>query len=149
MVTEIEGSILAASIDNQMMNTINIAGISEDLQYLVQSNIEDWAFQIQRILVDELNRYKRKGNTYVDEKIWEIQELYINKKQTKKEGGRVKEEEVILIKPYKVSELTASSSFIDEKVDNLFKYMKFVKSSTQTRIFQPPLHYQTLQSRRE
>ena len=41
MVTEIEGSILAASIDNQMMNTINIAGISEDLQYLVQSNMED------------------------------------------------------------------------------------------------------------
>ena len=90
MVTEIEGSILAASIDNQMMNTINIAGISEDLQYLVQSNMEDWAFQIQRILADELNRYKRKGNTYVDENIWEIQELYINKKQTKKEGGRVK-----------------------------------------------------------
>ena len=41
MVTEIEGSILAASIDNQMMNTINIAGISEDLQYLVQSNMEN------------------------------------------------------------------------------------------------------------
>ena len=27
--------------------------------------------------------------------------------------------------------------------------MKFVKSSTQTRIFQPPLHYQTLQSKRD
>ena len=75
--------------------------------------------------------------------------MYINKKQTKKEGERVKEEEVILIKLYKVSKLTASSSFIDEKVDNLFKYMKFVKSPTQTRIFQPPPHYQTLQSRRE
>jgi len=30
-VTEIEGSILAASIDNQMMNATNIAEISEDL----------------------------------------------------------------------------------------------------------------------
>ena len=41
MVTEIEGAILAASIDNQTMNATNIAGISEDLQNLVQSNMED------------------------------------------------------------------------------------------------------------
>jgi len=27
--------------------------------------------------------------------------------------------------------------------------MKFIKSPTQTRIFQPPLHYQSLRSRRE
>jgi len=40
-VTEMEGSILAASIDNWMTNAINIAGISEDLQYLVQSDMED------------------------------------------------------------------------------------------------------------
>ena len=31
MVMEIEGSILVASTDNQMKNTTNIAGISEDL----------------------------------------------------------------------------------------------------------------------
>jgi len=61
--------------------------------------------------------------------------LYINEEQTKKEGGRVEEEEVILIKPYEISESTASSSFGDEKVDNLLKYMKFIKSPTQTRIF--------------
>jgi len=41
MVTEMEGSILAASIDNWTTNTMNIAGISENLRYLVQSNIED------------------------------------------------------------------------------------------------------------
>ena len=63
--------------------------------------------------------------------------MYINKEQTKKEGERVEEEEVMLIKLYKVSKLTASSSFADEEVDNLLKYMKFVKSPTQTRIFQP------------
>ena len=51
--------------------------------------------------------------------------------------GKVEEEEVILIKPYKVSESssTKSSSFIDEEIDNLIKYLKFVKSPTQTRIF--------------
>jgi len=36
-----EGSILAASIDNWTTNAINIAGISEDLQYLVQSYMKD------------------------------------------------------------------------------------------------------------
>ena len=127
MVTKIEGSILAASINNQITNAINIAGISEDLWYLVQSDMEDQAFQIQRMLVDELDRYKERGNTYVDENIWEIQELYINKKQAKKDEGRVEDEEVILIKPYEVSESTStkSSSFIDEEVDNLLKYISF------------------------
>ena len=58
---------------------------------------------------------------------------------------------MILIKLYKVLELISikSSSFIDEEIDNLLKYMKFVKSPTQTRIFQPPLHYQLLRSREE
>jgi len=41
MVIEMKGSILSASINNQTMNVTNISGISEDLQYLVQSNIED------------------------------------------------------------------------------------------------------------
>jgi len=40
-VMEMEGSILVASINNQIMNATNIAGISEDLWYLVQSDIED------------------------------------------------------------------------------------------------------------
>ena len=69
----------------------------------------------------------------------------------KNSEGRVKEEEVILIKPYKVSELISmkSSSFIDEEINNLLKYVKFIKSPTQIRIFQPPPYYQSLQSRRE
>jgi len=58
----------------------------------------------------------------------------------------VEDEEVILIKPYEVLESTStkSSSFIDEEVNNLLKYMKFIKSPTQTRIFQSPPHYQAL-----
>ena len=136
-VMEMEGSILVASINNQMTNTMNIVGISEYLWYLVQSNMEDQAFQIQRMLADELDRYKERGNTYVDENIWEIQKLYISKEQQKKEEGRIEDKEVILIKLYKVLEslLTRSISFIDEKINNLLKHMKFVKSSTQTRPF--------------
>jgi len=88
------------------------------------------------MLADKLDRYKEKGNTNVDDNISEIQKLYINKEQIKKSKERV-EEEVILIKPYEVSELISikSSSFIDEEIDNLLKYMKFLKSPTQTRIF--------------
>jgi len=58
---------------------------------------------------------------------------------------------VILIKPYEVLESisTESSSFIEEEIDNLLKHMKFIKSPTQTRIFQPPPHYKSLQSRGE
>ena len=41
MITEMEGSILMASINNQMTNAMNILGISEDLQYLIQSDIND------------------------------------------------------------------------------------------------------------
>ena len=62
MITEVEQTILQASINNQTMNATNILGISEDLQYLIQSNIEDWIFQIQRMLADELDTYREKGN---------------------------------------------------------------------------------------
>jgi len=77
--------------------------------------------------------------------------LYINEEQTQKDKERVEDEEVILIKLYKVSKSisTKSSSFVDEEVNNLLKYMKFIKSPMQTRIFRPPPHYQTLRSREE
>jgi len=68
-IMEMEGSILMASINNQTTNTTNILGISENLQYLIQSNIEDQSFQVQRILADELDRYKEKENFYVDKNI--------------------------------------------------------------------------------
>jgi len=40
-VMEIEGSILMASITNQTINATNILEISENLRYLIQSDIED------------------------------------------------------------------------------------------------------------
>ena len=134
---------------------MNILGILEDLWYLIQSNMEDQTYQVQRMLADELDACRRQGNKYVDDNIQEIQELYKDEEQKRKsdKGGVVEDEEVILINPYEVSRSTSSSttksSFIDNKVNNLMKYMKFIQSLMQMRLFQPPPYYQSLQSRRE
>jgi len=88
--------------------------------------MEDLIFQIQRMLADT---YKGKGNQYMDNNIQEIQKLYKNEEQEKESNkGRVEDEKIILIKLYKVSESTSSSesSFINNKVENLMKYMKFI-----------------------
>jgi len=79
------------------------------------------------MLANELDHYKEKSNKYMDNNIWEIQELYMDE-ETKKKEGKVEDEEVILIKPYKVFMTTSSSStsFITDEVKNLLKYMKFV-----------------------
>jgi len=151
IITEMEGTILMASINNQTVNTTNIMQIYEDLQYLVQSDMDEQAFQIQRMLADKLDHYKERGNRYVDDNIQEIQELYVDE-EMKKEKGKVEDNEVILIKPYEVSMttfLSSQTSFITDEVKNLFKYMKFVRSLTQTRLFKPPPHYQSLKSRDE
>ena len=129
-VMEMEETILIASVNNQTMNTTNITQIAEDLRYLVQSDMDERAFQVQRMLADELDHYKGKGNDYVDGNIKEIQELYMNE-ETKEERGVVENEEVILVRPYEVSTTTTSSStmsFITDKVENLAKYMKFMKT---------------------
>ena len=149
-ITEMEGTILTASINNRTMNATNITQISEDLRYLIQSDMDDRAFQIQQMLADELDRYKEKNNKYVDDNIKEIQDIYMDKEQ--KEKGTIENEEIILVRPYKVSSSTTSTamtSFISDKVENLTKYMKFVKTPSQTRIFQLPPHYQLLKSQGE
>ena len=112
--------------------------------------MNEQAFQIQRMLANELDHYKEKGNRYMDVNIKEIQELFIEE-GNREEKGKVEDEEVILIKPYEVSMITSSlqTSFITDKVENLFKYMKFVRSLTQTRLFKPLPHYQSLKSREE
>jgi len=72
--------------------------------------------------------------------------------EKKEDKGTIENEEVILIRPYKVSSTTTSSSrtsFITDKIENLTKYMKFVKTLSQTRIFQPLPYYQSLKSRGE
>jgi len=66
----------------------------------------------------------------VEDNIWEIQNLYKDKKnKVELRKGRVEEEKVILIRPYEIPELissTTKSSFINDKVDNLIKYIKFI-----------------------
>ena len=96
-IVEMEGSILEASINNRLINATNITEVSEDLRYLVQSDMESRIFQIQRILANKLDAYKGKRNSYVDDNIWEIQDLY-KEEVVKKEEERIKEKEVILIK---------------------------------------------------
>ena len=127
-VMEMEGTILTASTNNWTMNTTNITRIAEDLQYLIQSDMDNRALQVQRMLADELDQYKGKRNSYMEENIQEIQELYI-KEENREEKGVVEDKEVILVKPYEVSTTTSSSSstsFIMDKVENLFKHMKFI-----------------------
>ena len=77
--------------------------------------------------------------------------MYIEEEKKEEKGG-VESKEVILVRPYEVSSTTSSSSrtsFITDKVENLLKYMKFVKASSQTRIFRLPPYYQSLKSRGE
>jgi len=68
-VTEMEGTILSASTNNHTINATNITQIAEDLRYLIQSDMDDRALEVQRMLVDELDQYKEKGNDYVEENI--------------------------------------------------------------------------------
>ena len=135
-IAELEGTILTASINNRTMNATDITQMAEDLHYLIQSDMDDRAFQIQRRLADELDRYKGKDNKYVDDNIKEIQEIYMD--EEKEERGTIENEEVILVRPYEVSSSTtspSSTSFISNEINNLEKYMKFVKTPSQTRIF--------------
>jgi len=68
-VVKMEETILTASINNRTTNAMIITQMAEDLHYLIKSNMDDRAFQIQRRLADELNQYKGKGNRYVEENI--------------------------------------------------------------------------------
>jgi len=131
ILTKIEGMVLTTSINNRVMNATNITQISEDLQHLVQSDMDKWVFQVQRMLADEMDHYKEKGNSYMDSNIKKIQELYM-KEEKKEEKGTVENKEVILVCPYEVSSMT---SFITDEIENLVKYMKFIKTPSQTRIF--------------
>ena len=75
-ITEMEDTILKASTNNWVINATNITGVSKDLRYLIQSDMENWIFQIQWMLANELDAYKRKGNVYVEDNIKKIQELF-------------------------------------------------------------------------
>ena len=72
----------------------------------------------------------------MDNNIKEIQELYI-KEETKEEKRTVVNEEVILVCLYEVSSTMSSSSktsFITDEIENLSKYMKFMKTPSDKNI---------------
>ena len=99
--------------------------------------MDERAFQIQRMLADELDQYKGKDNKYVEDNIKEIQKLYMNE-EIKQAQGTIENKEVILVQSYQVESTTTSSSstsFISDEINNLEKYMKFVKTPSQTRLF--------------
>jgi len=104
------------------------------------------------MLANELDEYKEQGNYYMNENIWETQDLYRDKEQKKLEKKK-EEEEVILIKLYEIlttrTSTTTESSFIHDEIKNLEQHIKFIYSSSQTRLFKPPSHYQSLWSRGE
>ena len=68
-ITEMEKTILKASVNNRVINTINIIEVSKNLQYLIQNDLENRVFQVQWMLADELDIYKERGNDYVDSNI--------------------------------------------------------------------------------
>ena len=58
--------------------------------------------------------------------------------------------EVLLFKPYKEStQSDTKSSFIQNEINNLEKYMKFIQSPMRTRIFNPLLYYKSIQAKDE
>ena len=99
-------------------------------------------------MVDELNEYKKRGNDYVDNNIKEIQELYKEESERQwrdEKKKRIQDKEVLLYKPYKISTESSSTQpiFIQDKLDNLEKHMKFVYSPVKTKMFTPPPHYKS------
>ena len=63
---------------------------------MVQSDIDKRVLQVQRMLANELDCYKEKGNDYVNSNIREIQELYMAEEK-KEEKETIENKEVILV----------------------------------------------------
>ena len=75
-IAETESTILQASNNFQTQTAGDIFSISEDLQNIVQSDMENQAYHIQKLLADELDNCRGKGNNYVEGHITEIQDAY-------------------------------------------------------------------------
>ena len=54
----------------------DIFSILQDLQNIIQGDMENQAYHIQTFLANELDNFKGKGNTYVNEHIKKIQNMY-------------------------------------------------------------------------
>ena len=111
-------------------------------------------YHIQSLLVDELDNYKGKGNQSIEEHIKEIQDTYkqedivVKKLQIIDKGKqRVEEEEVFLYKPYNIDESRLKipkPHFIQDKINNLNKYIKYMQSPVKTMSFYLPPYYKSI-----
>jgi len=54
----------------------DIFSISEDLRNIIQSDMENQVYHIQKLLADKLDNCKEKGNDYTKEHIKKIQDTY-------------------------------------------------------------------------
>ena len=118
--------------------------------------MENQAYYIQTLLTDKLDRYKGKENTYANKHIKEIQDAYkqedlrvkqsmiVNKGEQWKD--QIQNEEVLLYKPYNIlskssKAKTPEPTFIQDKIENLDKYIKYMQSSIKMMPFYLSLHY--------
>ena len=65
-ITKIKFTILQTSNNYQMQTAGDIFSISEDLQNIIQSDMENQVYHIQKLLADELDNCKEKENNYVE-----------------------------------------------------------------------------------
>jgi len=71
-IAGIEFTILQASNNYWTQTAGDIFSISENLWNIIQSDMKNQVYHIQKLLADELDNYKGKGNNYVEEHIKEI-----------------------------------------------------------------------------
>ena len=64
-IAEIKSTILQVSNNYWTQIAEDIFSISEDLQNIIQSNMKNQVYHIQKLLVDKLDNCKEKGNDYV------------------------------------------------------------------------------------
>ena len=116
--------------------------------------MENQAYHIQKLLVDELDNCKEKENKYAKGHIKEIQDTYkqedieIKTQESSKGKQQIQDKEVLLYKSYEVKlskPRILEPKFIQDEINNLEKYMKFMQLPVQTMPFYSPPHYKTLQ----
>ena len=75
-IAEIKSTISQASNNYQTQTAGDIFSISEELWNIIQSDIENQAYHIQKLLADKLDNCKGKEKDYTEGHIKEIQNAY-------------------------------------------------------------------------
>jgi len=120
--------------------------------------MENQVYHIQRLLVNELDNCKGKRNEYTEGHIKKIQDTYkqedieVKIQEPSKEKQQIQDEKVLLYKPYKVNSpkpKTPKPIFIQDELDNLDKYMKYMQAPVKMMQLYPLPHYKSLKSQEE